>query len=84
MGPQLFSYGNYGNKDYLDIDNNASMGLQLFSYGNYGNKDYLDIDNNASMGPQLFSYGYHGEYGDLVDMHHSGFNGTTTFQLWKS
>ena len=33
MGPQLFSYGNYGNKDYLDIDNNASMGPQLFSYG---------------------------------------------------
>ena len=62
----------------------ASMGPQLFSYG------YIEFQNwvierlmGASMGPQLFSYGYHGEYGDLVDMHHSGFNGTTTFQLWK-
>ena len=83
MGPRLFRRGNHLRSTRAIDVTTASMGPRLFRRGNLGAEFDRGTCDLASMGPRLFRRGNE-RRGSPLFFSHSRFNGSTSFQTWKS
>ena len=83
MGPQRFRCGNLSGRRRRSQCSKASMGPQRFRCGNQCWNCIISKTSDASMGPQRFRCGNFLRF-RLPHRRFRGFNGATTFPLWKS